>query len=302
VPERDPKREQLRGELAARRAASDGLRSPARFVVAVASGKGGVGKSTVSLNIALALHERGRAVGLLDADLYGPDIPRMLNLARQEELTRWNFWSRERAISLEPVERFGLKVMSVGFLLAERQPFSLPGQWTYFVGRQLVHEVDWGRLDYLIVDLPPGTADLQQELIRLLPLAAAIIVVSPQDVAHLDAKKVVSLFEQARVRILGGVENMAGLSCPHCGEWISVFPTVRQERSLWALGVPLLAHVPLEPAVAQAADAGTPALLARPNAESAAAFRLIANRIADALELNGRSNHSLPSGESESRA
>ncbi len=286
----------VRGELVVRLAAARGARaapeqevqrSPARHIVAVASGKGGVGKSTISLNVALALRETGKAVGLLDADFYGPDIPLMVNLARRDELRQWNFWSREREIALEPVERFGLKIMSVGFLLAERQPFSLPGQWTYFVGRQLVHEVDWGRLDYLVVDLPPGTADLQQELVRLIPLAGAILVVGPQDVAHLDAKKVLSMLADTRVRVLGAVENMAAMSCPHCGESIDVFPRVRDERALWGLGVPLLARIPLDPSVAEAGDAGTPVVSAQPNGESADAFRLVADRVVEALEGSG---------------
>ena len=239
----------------------------------------------------------GKAVGLLDADFYGPDIPLMVNLARRDELRQWNFWSREREISLEPVERFGLKIMSVGFLLAERQPFSLPGQWTYFVGRQLVHDVDWGSLDYLVVDLPPGTADLQQELVRLIPLAGAILVVGPQDVAHLDAKKVLSMLADTRVRVLGAVENMAAMSCPHCGESIDVFPRVRDERALWGLGVPLLARIPLDPSVAEAGDAGTPVVDAQPNGESAAAFRRVADRVVEALERDGR-DETRPSSES----
>jgi ATP-binding protein involved in chromosome partitioning len=258
--------------------------APARFVVAVASGKGGVGKSTVSLNLSLALAETGARVGLLDADFYGPDIPLMVNLSRTERLDRWQFWSRERAIAIEPVERFGVKIMSVGFFLGEQQAFSLPGQWTYFVGRQLIYEVAWGELDYLVIDLPPGTADLQQELVRLIPLTGAVLVVGPQDVAHLDAKKVLDLFGDAGVRVLGGVENMAALTCPHCGEPIEVFPEVREERSIWALGVPLLASVPLDPALAQAGNGGKPLFAEQPNGRQADAFRRLRDGVMAALE------------------
>ena len=258
--------------------------SPARFAIAVASGKGGVGKSTISLNLALALTYAGRRVGLLDADFYGPDIPLMVNLVRRERLDRWQFWSGARGISIEPVERFGLKIMSVGFFLGEAQAFSMPSQWTYFVGRQLVHEVRWGDLDYLVVDLPPGTADLQQELIRVLPLSGAIVVVGPQDVAHLDAKKVLDLFSESGVRVLGAVENMAGLECPHCHERIDVFPEVAGERSVWAAGVPLLARVPLHPAIARTADGGTPLLVAAPTTPEAAAFTELGDAVVAALE------------------
>jgi ATP-binding protein involved in chromosome partitioning len=220
---------------------------------------------------------------LLDADFYGPDIPLMVNLSRRERLDRWQFWSRERAIAIEPVERYGVRIMSVGFFLAEQQAFSLPGQWTYFVGRQLIYEVAWGELDYLVIDLPPGTADLQQELVRLIPLSGAVVVVGPQDVAHLDAKKVLDLFGAAGVRVLGGVENMAALACPHCGEPIEVFPQVRGERSIWALGVPRLASVPLDPAVARAGDGGLPLFVCEPQGRQADAFRHLRDGLTAAL-------------------
>jgi ATP-binding protein involved in chromosome partitioning len=258
--------------------------SPARFAVAVASGKGGVGKSTVSLNLAIALAEGGRSVGLLDADFYGPDIPVMVNLTRHERLDRWQFWSRERRLSIEPVERFGVKIISVGFFLGEAQAFALPAQWTYFVGRQLVHEVAWGELDYLVIDLPPGTADLQQELIRILPLSGALVVVGPQDVAHLDAKKVLDLLGESQIRVLGAVENMAALECPHCHERIDVFPQVAPERSVWATGIARLARVPLHPAIAETSDGGTPFLVASPSAPPADAFRQLAASVAALLE------------------
>jgi ATP-binding protein involved in chromosome partitioning len=256
--------------------------APARFAIAVASGKGGVGKSTLSLNLALALAESGSKVGLLDADFYGPDIPLMVNLKRTERLDRWQFWSRAAPISIEPVERYGIEIMSVGFFLAEQQAFSLPGQWTHFVSRQLVHEVAWGALDYLVIDLPPGLGDLQQELVRLLPLDGAVVVVGPQDVAHLDARKLLELLQHAGVPVLGAVENMAAMRCPHCGEEIEVFPAVTEERSIWALDVPRLARIPLDPAIAHSAD-GRPVVVADPSSSPAEVFRRLAEEVRRAL-------------------
>src|SRR5438874_7282829 len=221
-------------------------------IVAVASGKGGVGKSTVSLNVARALAARGAAVGLLDADVYGPDIPLMLGLKQTRELRSWELGRNRRfgRVELEPLEVLGLKVMSVGFLLAEPQAMTMPGMLAQLVGRQLIRDVRWGRLDYLIVDLPPGTADLQQQLFATVELAGAIVVVGPQDAAHLDARRVLAMLRDAGVRVLGAVENMRGLRCPHCGELVDVFPPVADERSILR-EVPLLGSVPLDPAFAR---------------------------------------------------
>jgi ATP-binding protein involved in chromosome partitioning len=218
-------------------------------LVAVASGKGGVGKSTVSLGLARALARRGRQVGLLDADIYGPDIPLMVGLKQTRELRRWDLGRDRRfgRIELEPVEVAGIKVMSVGFLLAEPQMFALPAMLASFIGDQLVNSVRWGALDYLVVDLPPGTADLQQHIFGTMALAGAIIVVGPQDAAHLDARRMLSLLRDADVRVIGAVENMRGLRCPHCGELVDVFPPVAAERSLLR-EVELLVSIPLDPA------------------------------------------------------
>ena len=252
---------------------------PARHAIAVASGKGGVGKSTISLNLALALRAGGASVGILDADFYGPDIPLMVNLKRDETLRQWDVW-RGGDVRLTPVERYGLKLMSVGFLIGEHQSlpfnaFSLP-----IALRQFVSGTDWGSLDYLIIDLPPGTADLQHEVTRTLGLSAALIVVGPQDAAHLDAKRVVELLQIYRVRVLGGVENMSGLVCPHCGELIDVFPPVAEERSLWSLGIAKLASLPLDPATT---DGGAPLLVRAPGSEQAQRFHALARAVRDAL-------------------
>jgi ATP-binding protein involved in chromosome partitioning len=221
-------------------------------IVAVASGKGGVGKSTVSLNLARALADSGRAVGLLDADVYGPDIPLMLGMKRTRELRTWLLGRDPRfgRVALEPVECLGVKVMSVGFLLAEHQALTMPAQLVDLVARQLVEDVAWGDLDYLIVDLPPGTADLQQQLFTRGRFAGAIVVVGPQDVAHLDARRLVTMLRDAGVAILGAVENMSALQCPHCGDRIEVFPPVAEERSVLR-EIPLLGKVPLDPAYAR---------------------------------------------------
>ena len=245
----------------------------ARFVVAVGSGKGGVGKSTVSLHVALALRRHGLNVGLLDADLYGPDIPLMVNLVRETPAGRWDFW-RGGDVRLEPVDRHGLQIMSVGFLLGERQALTLGAPLLSAALRQLVEQVEWRALDVLLIDLPPGTADLQQQLLGVVRLAGAVVVVGPQDVAHLDARKFVDFLRAADLPILGGIENMAGLVCPHCGERIDVFAPVVDARSIWSEGVPLLGRIPLDPGLA----------IDRQSSEQLEPFDRIAVRLLDVLE------------------
>lgn len=254
--------------------------SPARHAIAVASGKGGVGKSTVALNLALALREEGARVGILDADLYGPDIPLMVNLKRDGPLARWDLW-RGGDVRLEPVERYGLKLMSVGFLLGEHQSLPFNAQSLVFALRQFLGGTDWGELDYLVIDLPPGTADLQEQVTQVLQLSGAVIVVGPQDAAHLDAKRVVELFRLRRVRVLGGVENMGGLVCPHCGETIDVFPRVAEERAIWKLGVRRLAALPLDPVAA--GNGRGPLLVVHPASAQADRFRQLARDVGAAL-------------------
>jgi ATP-binding protein involved in chromosome partitioning len=254
----------------------------ARHVIAIASGKGGVGKSTVSLNLAVALSEQGMRVGLMDADLYGPDIPRMIGLARTKDAKHLDLWRADDA-KHEPFERFGVKIMSVGFLVGEGQSISLQAGLVDLLLGQLVQGVDWGELDYLIVDLPPGTADLQQQLMARLHLAGAVIIVTPQDVAHLDARKVLDLCNRANVRVLGGIENMDGLVCPGCHEHIDVFPRVAEDRSIWNHGVEKLGAIPLDPAVAAAGDRGKPIVLSDPASVQGVAFGDLARRLSAAL-------------------
>jgi ATP-binding protein involved in chromosome partitioning len=254
----------------------------ARNVIAVTSGKGGVGKSTVSLNLALALAQRDLRVGLLDADFYGPDIPLMVNLKRSQLRERW-LLGRSAAhggrVRHKPVERYGLKLMSVGFLISEAQALTLPAPLIHSALRQLLHDVDWGPLDFLLIDTPPGTADLQQELLQQVHLSGALIVVGPQDVAHLDGRKVVDMLRAGDVPIIGGIENMAQLTCPHCGEFVDVFPRAAPDRTIWAEGVSQLASIPLDPIVASAGNGHAPLLLAAPDGPQAAAFRELADRV-----------------------
>ena len=257
------------------------LERPARCVILVASGKGGVGKSTISLNLAVALAEKGTSVGLLDADVYAPDIPLLVNLTRKQHRKSWPMYRNPQLSTarMEPVEVFGVKVMSAGFLIGEDQSLSFPASSVNFVLNQLAQQVQWSDLDYLIVDLPPGTADVLQHLVLLLRPSGALIVVGPQDAAHLDAKKVVTMFREHEVPVLGGVENMHELQCPHCHGEIELFPRVRASRAIWSIGVEQLAELPFEPQLAEAAERGKPFLIAAPQSDQAQRFRRLAERV-----------------------
>ena len=267
--------------------ASDGTGAPARYALAVGSGKGGVGKSTVTVNLALALAERGAAVGILDADLYGPNIPLMVGLVRAQWGGSIALASRSELPPIAPMERYGLKIMSVGFLIGEDQPLVFDAMTVRLQIGQLLRRVQWGALDYLLIDLPPGTADVQQQVLQQVSLAGAIVVVTPQDVAHLDGKKAVTFFRRARVPIVGVVENMSGFSCPHCGGSVDIFPPVPESRAIWSMGVSSLGRVPLDPLVSQSSDRGRPALIEHGQSPQAAAFRAIAQRVTEHLEAAG---------------
>jgi len=252
-------------------------------VLGVGSGKGGVGKSTVSLNIALALAADGARVGLLDADLYGPSIPLMVGIARQKWTQEWTLAGTSKRI--QPLRRHGITIMSAGFILAEDQPNVLGAFTVQMLVQQLVKDVEWGPLDVLVIDLPPGTADVQQAVMRSIPFTAALIVVTPQDVAHLDARKAVGMYAHARVPIAGAVENMSGLRCPGCGEMVEVFPRVDEERSIWALGIEKLGSIPLDPQLAGSGDHGVPLLVSHPDSEPARVFREIAGKLRARLAI-----------------
>jgi ATP-binding protein involved in chromosome partitioning len=250
----------------------------ARRVIGVGSGKGGVGKTTTSLNLALALRETGAAVGVLDADLQGPNLPLMVGITRHAWTEQWTL-ARQGGMRIEPVERYGLKIVSAGFILGEDQPLKLAGLSVRMLAMQLFNQTRWGDLDYLVVDLPPGTGDVQQALLSQIALTHAVVVVTPQYVAHLDARKAVRMYRDARVPVLGAVENMAGLRCPHCGELMEVFPPVPDDRSLWSMEVERLGSIPLDPALSLASDTGRALLVEQPESAQAKAFRGIARRV-----------------------
>jgi ATP-binding protein involved in chromosome partitioning len=257
------------------------LPSPAKFVIAIGSGKGGVGKSTVSLNVALALNDEGTRVGLLDADVFGPNIPRMLGLARARSVSSWELARNSKLgpVRINPLERYGLQVMSSGLIMGEDHPLTLSSAFIDMIVRQFFIDVAWSDLDYLIVDLPPGTAELHQTLTERFPLDCAVVVVTPEDVAHLDGRRAIAMFRRAGVSVLGGVENMAGMSCPHCLANIDLLPRAADERTIWAREVPRLGSVPFDPAVAAGGESGTPIMISAPESASASGFRRLAERI-----------------------
>lgn len=254
-------------------------------MVAVGSGKGGVGKSTVALNLALALRTRG-AVGLLDADVYGPNVPQMLGLRREAWTQAWTLaraGGPEAQRRIPAVERHGLKVASAGFFLGEDQAMGLPAASIELLLKQLVGFVTWGELEFLVVDLPPGTADVAHVLIRELPISGAILVVTPQEVAHLDARKAVTMFRRAGVRVLGAVENMSGFICPSCGERTSLFPTVSPARGIWQMEVDKLGEIPFSGAIGEAAAGGVPVAISAPDSATTHSFIEIANELVNRL-------------------
>ena len=252
-----------------------------QVIIAVASGKGGVGKSTTAVNLALALAEGGRKVGLFDADIYGPSVPRMLGIKDKPVL-------RDDK-KLEPVRAHGLSVMSMGFLLAEEDsPLIWRGPMVQGAIQQMLRDVAWGSLDYLVVDLPPGTGDAQLAITQLLPLSGAVIVSTPQDIALLDAKRGLAMFRRVDVPILGIVENMSYFICPHCAGRSEVFSHGGAAAEAEKLQVPFLGAVPLEMALRQSMDDGNPLVVAAPQSETAAAYRAMAALMRDQLAKNKR--------------
>ncbi|HVS14656.1 MAG TPA: Mrp/NBP35 family ATP-binding protein [Thermoanaerobaculia bacterium] len=242
-------------------------------IVAVASGKGGVGKSTVAANLAVRLGQMGHRVGLLDADIYGPSMPLMFGID-----------ARPRVIEnrLLPFEKYGIVLMSLGFVLDVDTPVIWRGPMVMKALEQLLGDVEWGELDYLIVDLPPGTGDAQLTLTQKVPLSGAVIVSTPQDVALIDARKGLAMFHKVNVPVIGIVENMSMFVCPHCGETTEVFKHGGAERTAEALQVPFLGRIPLDPEIVAGGDAGTPIVVARPDGPHAEAFGEIARRVVEA--------------------
>jgi ATP-binding protein involved in chromosome partitioning len=248
-----------------------------RNVLAVASGKGGVGKSTVSANLAVALARTGAQVGLLDSDIYGPSVPTLLGLKGRK-------LSGEDGQIL-PAEAHGLKVVSIGFLLEEDSPVIWRGPMLMKALSQFLHGTKWGELDYLVIDLPPGTGDVQISLVQMTPVAGAVVVTTPQDLALIDVKKAVRMFEKVGVPILGVVENMSWFLCPHCGGRSEIFGHGGAKAACAEMGLRFLGEVPLQAELREASDAGEPLVAKSPDAPAARAIAKAAADVAAALAL-----------------
>ena len=251
-------------------------------ILAISSGKGGVGKSTVAVNIAVALAQTGAKVGLLDADIYGPNAPTMLGLADAKILVQNN----GKQDVLEPAFNHGVKLVSMGFLIDRDQPVVWRGPMLNGVIRQFLYQVQWGELDYLIVDMPPGTGDAQLTLVQAVPMAGAVIVTTPQTVALLDSRKGLKMFEQMHVPVLGMVENMSYFIPPDMpGKQYDIFGSGGGEKTAKEMGVPLLGCIPLEIALRQGGDRGIPIVVAEPESASAKALTAIALNIAGKVSV-----------------
>ena len=243
-------------------------------VVAVASGKGGVGKSTTAVNLAVALAQQGHRVGLLDADIYGPSLPRMLGVDRKPE-------TRDGA--MVPLQAWGLSAMSIGFLINADQAMIWRGPMVMGALEQMMGQVHWGALDILIVDMPPGTGDAQLTMAQKVSLSGAVIVSTPQDIALIDARRGVRMFEKTLVPVLGLIENMSVFCCPNCGHRTELFGHGGAKREAEALGIPFLGEVPLLLDIRTTSDAGTPICAAAPDSPAAQVFAAIARRVWDGL-------------------
>jgi ATP-binding protein involved in chromosome partitioning len=254
-------------------------------IIAVASGKGGVGKSTVAVNLALALKANGLRVGILDADIYGPSLPRLLNLKdRRPEVMSGRI--------LRPLDAYGVKAMSIGFLVEEETPMIWRGPMVVSALSQMLREVDWQPLDVLVVDMPPGTGDAQLTMAQQVPLAGAVVVSTPQDLALVDARKGLNMFRRVDVPVLGIIENMSYFICPHCGQRSDIFGHGGAADEAKRLGTPFLGEVPLDIDIRINSDAGTPVVIADPDGVHAGIFREIAGRVwqavAEERESGGR--------------
>ena len=245
-------------------------------IIAVASGKGGVGKSTTAVNLALGLLANGLKVGILDADIYGPSMPRLLKISGRPTQIDGRI--------INPMENYGLKVMSMGFLVDEETAMIWRGPMVQSALMQMLREVAWGDLDVLVVDMPPGTGDAQLTMAQQVPLAGAVIVSTPQDLALIDARKGLNMFRKTAVPVLGFVENMSFFLCPHCGERSEIFGHGGARHEAEKLGVPFLGEVPLHLDIRTHSDEGDPIVTAKPDSEHARIYRDIAQRVWSALE------------------
>jgi len=250
-----------------------------KHLIAVASGKGGVGKTTVAVNLAIALQRLGARVGLLDADVYGPNVPLMLNTEEEPRATS------ERTIL--PVSAYGLKVISMGLLSPGDKPMIWRGPMLHSVMQQFLRNVEWGDLDYLILDLPPGTGDVQLTLIQTVPLSGAVVVTTPSVVALADVRKAIEMFRQVNVEVLGVVENMSSFVCPHCHEPVDVFGHGEGRKTAEAFGVPVLGEIEIDPRIRIGGDTGKPVASLGENAPEAKSIYAMARAVTARLEEVG---------------
>jgi ATP-binding protein involved in chromosome partitioning len=254
-------------------------------IIAVASGKGGVGKSTVAANLALGLAASGWRVGLLDADIYGPSVPRLFGIKEKPTV---------EGKLLHPIKKDGLRIMSIGFLVDEESAMIWRGPMVMSAITQMLREVAWGELDCLVVDMPPGTGDAQLTMAQAVPLAGAVIVSTPQDLALIDARRGIAMFRKVSVPVLGIVENMSYFLCPHCGTRTDIFAHGGARSEAERLGVPFLGEVPLDSVIRETSDAGSPVMVSEPAGARAAIFRAIAANVAASLADEARATRRPP--------
>jgi ATP-binding protein involved in chromosome partitioning len=244
-------------------------------VITVGSGKGGVGKTTIAVNLAIALARSGFKVGLLDGDVYGPNVPLMMGTSAQPQVIGEN--------QIEPLQQHGVRTISVGLLNPGDKPLIWRGPMLHSIIRQFLQQVVWGSLDYLVIDLPPGTGDVAISLIQTVPVTASIVVCTPSDVALQDARKALEMFKQLKVDILGIVENMSSFVCPHCQHEIDIFSKGGGERTARQFGVPFLGSIEVDPKLREAGDKGEPLVIKDPQSASAKSFYLLAQRVAEGV-------------------
>ena len=249
-------------------------------IIAVASGKGGVGKSTTAVNLALGLSALGMKVGILDADIYGPSLPKLLAIRERPQTMG--------GTRLKPITRYGLTAMSIGFLIDEETPMIWRGPMVISALTQMLREVDWGNLDVMVVDMPPGTGDAQLTMAQQVPLKGAVIVSTPQDLALIDARRGIAMFRRVNVPVLGIVENMSTFICPHCGTRSDIFGHGGAHHEAERLAVPFLGEVPLALEIREKSDAGLPVVASEPDGPHAQAFRAIAARVREGLQVESR--------------
>ena len=242
-----------------------------KSIIAVSSGKGGVGKSTTSVNLALALSQKGLKVGLLDADIYGPSIPRMLGISGEPVTFDGKI--------MESMESYGIKCMSIGFLVEEDTAMIWRGPMVMGALEQLMRDVNWGELDVLVVDMPPGTGDVQLTMAQKVPLTGSVIVSTPQDIALLDTRKGLSMFRKVDIPVLGIIENMSYFSCPHCGERTDIFSHGGAKKTAEAQGADFLGEIPLDIKIRETSDGGQPIVVSEPEGAHAISYKTIADKV-----------------------